>query len=81
MQGNLDALKTIRLLRYSPPNKLDDVPYGSQCLVRNGQYHDIYVQINPQQGDPKWHYVYCAPKNVSYDDIDKRIKSELKFKF
>ncbi len=81
MQDELRILTTIRLLRYSPPGKLDDVPYGSQCLVKKGNDNDVYVQVNPRRGDPKWHYIYRASSDSSVEDIDNRIFGELGLKF
>lgn len=67
----------LTLLFEREPSDDDDMPYGSQWLVKKGLHRDVYVQVNRYRGNPKWHYIYRAHKDTSLEDIDGRIKGEL----
>lgn len=74
---DIKVLAIIRLLREKQPTEQNDLPYGSQCLVKKGLHNDVYVQVNRHKGSPKWHYIYRAHKDSSIEDIECRIKGEL----
>lgn len=46
--------KNLEIIRFSPPTKLDTFPFGTRCIVINGQQKDVYIQYSTNELDPVW---------------------------
>jgi len=47
-----------RLVRHSAPNKFDQAPLGTECVVmkENGKI-DLYIQKSSDENNPEWMFM------------------------
>lgn len=42
------------IVRYSPPNKYDEAPFLTRCIVLDKEKNRVYVQMSKNTQEPRW---------------------------
>lgn len=70
------------ITRHGEPSKHDQAPYGYLCKVTStlADAYDLYIQLNEDDLDPKWHLIGSYSNNSDEQTIKLDIEKARNFR-
>lgn len=53
----MEPIQAVKIERFGEPNKFDQYPYGTECIVKEESGYRTFKQMSQDEENPRWEQV------------------------